>query len=63
MDPQSKRIDRASTAVQNATDQVTEPVNIADARDLHRSLDAPLAFHFTLKGLALKLSGSQASQR
>lgn len=31
--------DSMSTANQNATDQVTEPVNIADAYDLYRSLN------------------------
>lgn len=46
----TQRKDGVSAAVQNATDRVTEPVNIADGRDLHRSLGAPLAFCFALKG-------------
>lgn len=31
--------DSMSTAIQNATDQVTEPVNIAGAYDLYGSLN------------------------
>lgn len=41
-----------STAIQNATDQVTEAVNLADAYDLYRSLSTQWAFHFDLKGKA-----------
>lgn len=41
--------DSMSTAIQNATDQVTEPVNIADAYDLYRSLSTQLHSNLLLK--------------
>lgn len=43
-----------STTIQNATDHVTELVNIANACDLQAS-QCFLAFQFALKGLALEL--------
>lgn len=41
--------DSMSTAIQNATDQVTGPVNIADAYDLYRSLNTQPHSHLLLK--------------
>lgn len=43
------REDSMSTAIQNATDQVTGPVNIADAYDLYRSLSTQPHSHLLLK--------------
>lgn len=53
VDPVCERTDSVSTGVQNARDQVTEPVNIADACDLHWS-EHSLPFQFEPKGLPLK---------
>lgn len=41
--------DCVSTAVQNARDRVTEPVNIAVAYDLHRSLNTQWHSNLLLK--------------
>lgn len=43
--------DSMSRAIQNAADQVTELVNIADANDLHRSLDTQWNSNLLLKDL------------
>lgn len=46
--------DSMSRAIQNAADQVTEPVNIADAYDLHRSLNTQWNSNLLLKDLHIK---------